>query len=242
MTLSPDVEAHLRGYHGRGFVLGSDSHRKLIQAYWLTGRSDASRNRLLRCSGDCVDVLALNPLLTQDSSLLFYTAMKRLGDYHLVANGDHLGLLEATLLGGHHIAHALHGMAHEPDAPHFTARIFGLLKTGSDTGYLGIARQDVFHPEGHTRRDYFERHLPPGMGYGLTTYRGDGHPLPPLDREPFPLPLHGTLLDMADALMASLSEDHFIALVIKEISPDGKVRVILKNKQSPQEAPDDTRH
>lgn len=77
-------------YPGRGIVIGKDETGKyMVQIYWIMGRSENSRNRVLS-SGENGRVFteAADPAKVEDSSLIIYNAMleSKFGEY-VVSNG-----------------------------------------------------------------------------------------------------------------------------------------------------------
>ena len=73
---------------------------------------------------------------------------------------------------------------------------------------------------------------PPGLGYALTTYEGDGDPLPPFRGEPRWLPLAGSPEAVLDDYWNALDADNRVALAVKAIPPagDGPGRILLRNR------------
>ena len=68
---------------------------------------------------------------------------------------------------------------------------------------------------------------PPGLGFGLTTYMGDGSPLPAFAGDPLLLPLRDTAQDTLDAYWDALDADNRVALAVKQILCSGEASEIL---------------
>lgn len=75
-------------YPGRGIVVGRSDMGELMQVYWVMGRSESSRNRLLVRDGlRKVKTQLIKDVGDADTSLIIYDAMIRTGRYHIVSNG-----------------------------------------------------------------------------------------------------------------------------------------------------------
>jgi len=208
-------------YPGRGVVLGLDqSGRRLVQVYWIMGRSENSRNRVFETDGKGVWTEAADPAKCADPSLIIYNAMRELSGVFVVTNGDQTDTICQMLLSGGTLEQALATRAYEPDAPNYTPRISGMfdLRLGHPVAKLCVLRRSAFG--GATDRllwryEAFGR----GIGHCITTYMGDGKPLPPFEGEPFALPLAGDLGTIASTLWHALDEANRVSLAAKAIDP-----------------------
>ena len=71
----------------------------------------------------------------------------------------------------------------------------------------------------------------PGWGYCVTTYEGDGAPLPPFAGEPFPLPVAADPRRAVAELWDLLDRDNRVAAAAKFIDrAGGAVRIELINR------------
>ncbi|MCH7478226.1 MAG: hypothetical protein IIA14_08990 [SAR324 cluster bacterium] len=94
-------------YPGRGIVLGRSHGGRLLQFYWVMGRSESSRNRVLVREGREVRTQALDPAKVEDPSLVIYTCMREARGHHLVSNGDHTDTLAEAVAAGKSLHDAL---------------------------------------------------------------------------------------------------------------------------------------
>jgi IMP cyclohydrolase len=151
----------------------------------------------------------------------------------LVSNGDQTRTLYEGLARGGTMSSSLSRREREPDAPNYTPRITGLLDLSGEQASIGLSilKANRINPE-LTDRHYFYPDAPcDGIGYGLTTYMGDGNPLPTFEGDPLLLPLMGTAEETLEAYWNALDEDNRISLAVKEISLDGSSsRIVFKNK------------
>jgi IMP cyclohydrolase len=209
-------------YPGRGFVLGraTDGETRL-QLYWLTGRSENSRNRILVEEDGAIRTATADTSREGDTSLTVYTALRAVGETHIVGNGDQVDTVAEMLRRGGSAQDALRTRSHEPDDPIFTPRI-----TGVDSG--GILLLSKISTAGHAF--YEPRRLLPGQGFGLRTYSGDGAPVRTFEGDPFEVALDGDPEELAHAAWEALDPDLRVAVVLKLIAPDGSARHTILNR------------
>lgn len=204
-------------YPGRGIICGLDESSKyLIQVYWIMGRSENSRNRIFVIEdGGVLKTAAADPAKVKDPSLIIYTAMSETLTKYAVSNGHQT--VDALSESGLDLA--MMNWTYEPDQPNYTPRISALLEPkvwSEQVVEMSILKKSPINDE-------CERHiynLPlsiPGLGYCITTYAGDGNPLPPFAGDPYLLPLAGSIEDVARAIWAVLNEDNRVSLAVKFI-------------------------
>lgn len=205
-------------YPGRGIVLGrSEDGKSLFQLYWIMGRSANSRNRVFVAEDETLRTAPHDPAKVEDPSLVIYTAMARQGEWHVVSNGDHTDTIIQALAAGGEGTHALRTRAYEPDAPNNTPRIAGAVASPGTAAWLAILKADPTGP-GRSLRQFFEfETLPAGLGWCLTTYEGDGDPLPSYSGEPMLLPLSGSGEVLLAEYWNGLHSGNRVALALKTI-------------------------
>jgi IMP cyclohydrolase len=225
-------------YPGRGLVIGRNTSGGPGQGdwtlvYWIMGRSEHSRNRQFIAEGGVLRTQAFDAKLVVDPSLIIYEAMLELPSIQLVSNGDQTRTIHDALSRGESFEAALAGRAHEPDAPHYTPRISGMLdqRSGPARLSLSILRANPHDPTLTDRTLFQLAAPPPGVGRAITTYAGDGNPLPSFSGEPLVLPLEGRGSDILDRYWRALDADNRISLAVKTLAPDGSCRELLvKNR------------
>jgi hypothetical protein len=236
-------------YPGRGLVVGCTADGAAgVQLYWIMGRSTGSRNRrLIREPDGSVRVVVADPaegVQRGDPSLLLYRAMCTVAHgggrvTHVVSNGDQTETIAAGLAGGESFIAAFSRRDVEPDPPHYTARIAGALTvggTGGDDGplagcELAIVKAAGGEPPRTSHQHFSYRGMRPGWGYCITTYEGDGSPLPPFAGEPFPLPVATEPRQAVAELWDLLDRDNRVAAAAKFIDrAGGAVRIELINR------------
>ncbi len=225
-------------YPGRGILLGrSPDGAHAVAAYFIMGRSENSRNRIFAETEDGIRTQAHDPARMTDPSLIIYHPVRVVGGVTIVTNGDQTDTVAGALGRGSGWVRALRTRTFEPDAPNFTPRISGLV--GPDGGYrLSILKSAGGDPA-RCQRFFFEYDTPAaGTGHFLSTYRGDGDPLPSFAGEPIPVAIAVPTADaLAQALWASLNGDNKVSLFVRYISlADGTSRTVIRNKHT-EEAP-----
>ncbi len=230
-------------YPGRGIVQGlSEDGERYLQAYWVMGRSENSRNRIFEIdANDNVSTQAHDPSRVTDPSLIIYKAMTEASNgeaVHVVSNGHQTDSIAASLnkalpLSEHggQFSKALMGWDYEPDAPNYTPRISGYIALRGAYGFSIITRDGLTGNSVRTmtRGDLDE--LPAGAGLCVHTYEGDGNPLPSFEGNPYPVPVANTARSTAEALWEVLDTDNRVAIAVKSISrKTGEARVSVINQ------------
>lgn len=230
-------------YPGRGIVQGlSEDGERYLQAYWVMGRSENSRNRIFVIDADdSVSTQAHDPSKVTDPSLIIYTAMTEAVNgeaVHVVSNGHQTDSIATSLSKalplsehGRQFSNALMGWDYEPDEPNYTPRISGYIALRGAYGFSVITRDGLTGNSVHmmTRGDLDE--LPQGAGLCVHTYEGDGNPLPSFDGIPYPIPVANTAKSTAEALWEVLDTDNRVAIVAKSIQrEDGETRLSIINQ------------
>ena len=70
---------------------------------------------------------------------------------------------------------------------------------------------------------------PMGFGYGLTTYMGDGNPLPSFSGDPLILPCSADPETILESYWQALDENNRVALAVKWIEGRNS-RILIKNR------------
>ncbi|QBD78352.1 inosine monophosphate cyclohydrolase [Ktedonosporobacter rubrisoli] len=236
LTASRNFVKHLKenAYPGRGLVIGRSSLKDAwLMIYWLMGRSAHSRNRRLVAQGSVLRTEPIDISLVEDPSLIIYEAMLELPGIYLISNGDQTQTLYQALKAGKTFDDALAQRAHEPDAPHYTPRISGMLslQNGQGTATLSILKANPINPEFTDRNTFRPALAQGGLGVGLTTYQGDGNPLPGFQGEPLLLPCSGSAEEVLHTYWEALNAENRIALAVKEIpASGGPGNIVIKNR------------
>ena len=230
-----NFETHIRQniYPGRGLIIGRGADENWFIVYWIMGRSASSRNRHFVVSGNTLRTEPVDTSHMEHPELLIYEAMLDLPGIYLVSNGDQTRTIYDMLQNAGAFDAALATREREPDAPHYTPRISGMLtfQQGIAEVTLSILKANKADPA-YTDRVTYRPALPlVNLGVGLTTYAGDGNPLPGFAGDPLLLPLEGSAEEVLDTYWNGLNSDNRIALAVKEISSrDARSRILVRNR------------
>lgn len=196
-------------YPGRGIVVGKDR-----VYYFIMGRSTNSRNRVFVETDDGIRTEAHDPALLEDPSLIIYHPVRTMGDALVVTNGDQTD----TIVEAGDFRAGCMKREFEPDAPNFTPRISAIVN-GDGSFEISILK----HQEnGRCLREFFAyEDCDEGVGYFISTYQGDGNPLPTFAGGPIEV-----ALPEADEVWAALNADNKVSLYA---NVGGKVTIYNKN-------------
>ena len=205
-------------YPGRGIILGlTPDSTRAVAAYFIMGRSVNSRNRVFLPEPDGIRTEAHDPALLKDPSLIIYHPVREYGDFLIVTNGDQTDTVRDYLAKGSDFESALRTRCFEPDGPNWTPRISAILHADGSFSLSILKRVD-----GRCLRcTYDYEGCDEGRGYFISTYQGDGSPLPSFSGEPVEI-------DLPDpkAVWAALNPDNKVSLYT---NVNGSVRIFNKN-------------
>ncbi|WP_240421706.1 IMP cyclohydrolase [Paenibacillus periandrae] len=223
-------------YPGRGIVIGlTPDGTKLVQVYWIMGRSVNSRNRIfVQEENGFLRTEAKDPALLTDPSLIIYYPLKHTEGSHIVTNGDQTDTIYDALLAGGTFEQALTTRTFEPDAPNYTPRISGLIELNNPQCQykLSILKSNAGNPEQTFRQFFHYEQAIAGYGHCIHTYSEDGDPLPSFQGEPKLVPVYDNIDQTLHAYWDRLNEDNKISLLVKTIQLDnGQTELKVINKQ-----------
>ena len=199
-------------YPGRGIVVGKD-----CVYYWIMGRSANSRNRVFVPTEDGIRTEAHDPALLEDPSLIIYHPVRTMGDALVVTNGDQTD----TIVERGSFREGCMAREYEPDAPNYTPRISSVVYPDGSFE-LSILKHDPDSASDRCLRQFFSYEgADEGVGYFISTYQGDGDPLPSFAGEPVCVSL-----PTPDEVWAALNADNKVSLYA---NVGGSVRIYNKN-------------
>ena len=195
-------------YPGRGILVG-----KGRVYYFIMGRSANSRNRVFVKTEDGIRTEAYDPALLTDPSLIIYHPVRRMGDALVVTNGDQTD----TICQYGDFRKGLMTRKYEPDEPNWTPRISALIN-GDGSFELSILK----HNHGRCLREFFcYEGCDEQTGYFISTYQGDGSPLPTFAGEPLEV-----TVPEPEEVWAALNADNKVSLYT---NVNGNVRLFNMN-------------
>ncbi|MBN1612640.1 MAG: hypothetical protein JW940_38805 [Polyangiaceae bacterium] len=232
MTIQQQAESvfasHLKTnpYPGRGLAVGrSERGDGWIIVYFIMGRSDNSRNRRFVTEGERLYTEPVDLSKVTDPSLIIYDAILSLPGVQIVSNGDQTRTVHSALQCGGTFEGALATREREPDAPNFTPRITAMLDVRAHESNLAFSllKANPADPELTDRYTVRPSNPPPGLAYGLTTYMGDGDPLPSFTGDLLTLPVVGSPQAILASYWEALDPNNRVSLAVKAVKQDGTV-------------------
>lgn len=207
-------------YPGRTLAIGmTPSGEHYAQIYWIMGRSGNSRNRVFELDGQSVRNAAYDPAKLEDPSLIIYYPIRVHGEHHIVSNGDQTDTLYDGFAQGLTFEDALKERQYEPDPPHYTPRISGVIDTSERYYSLSILKSNNNDPSMCIRNFYNYSSFTPGIGHCIHTYRSEEQGmLRPFVGEPIEIPIFDSMQETADFYWRSINEANKISLLVKYIS------------------------
>ena len=150
-----------------------------------------------------------------DPSLILYTPLRTLESETVVTNGDQTDTICEAIENGGSFYEALLTRRFEPDAPHFTPRISGILRFGESFAYtLSILKAG--DAAGTTAlRQTFDVEPTAGTGHLIHTYRPGGDRLPSFSGEPTAVRLSNEIDALASELWDALHPENRVALYVR---------------------------
>ena len=237
-----DFEKILRetSYPGRGVMIGKTADGlKAVTAYFIMGRSVNSRNRVFVEDGEGIRTQAFDPSKMEDPSLIIYAPVRVYGNKTIVTNGDQTDTIYEGLDKQFTFEQSLRSREFEPDAPNYTPRISGVMHVEKNRfNYaMSILKSDQGDPSSCLRYTFAYENPKAGEGRFISTYMGDGNPLPSFEGEPRALELDAAFTENIDVfterVWKALNEDNKVSLFVRFIdiaSGNYETRIVNKNQ------------
>ena len=195
-------------YPGRGIAVGKNR-----VYYFIMGRSENSRNRIFTLTDDGIRTEAFDPAKVTDPSLIIYHPVRSMGTSLIVTNGNQTDTIRE--MGDFRAALATR--EYEPDDPNWTPRISAILNGDGSFSLSILKRVD----ERCLRCTYDYEGCDEGKGYFISTYQGDGSPLPSFSGEPIQIDM-----PEPEEVWQALNSDNKVSLYS---NVNGEVRLFNKH-------------
>ena len=203
-------------YPGRGIAVAkAPDGRQVFIGYFIMGRSENSRNRVFdpvpERGGICT--MAADPAKLEDPSLIIYHPVRTMGDALVVTNGDQTD----TVCRYGDFRKGLMTREYEPDDPNWTPRISAIVHEDGS-----FEMSILKHSNGRCLREFFcYEGCDADKAYFISTYQGDGTPLPTFAGEPMEVSVPSP-----EEVWDALNEDNKVSLYA---NVNGEVKLFNKN-------------
>ena len=211
---------------------------KAVTAYFIMGRSVNSRNRIFVEDGEGIRTEAFDPSKMEDPSLIIYAPVRVYGNKTIVTNGDQTDTIYEGLDKQFTFEQSLRSREFEPDAPNYTPRISGVMHVEKNRfNYaMSILKSDQGDPSSCLRYTFAYEKPKAGEGRFISTYMGDGNPLPSFEGEPRALELDAAFTENIDVfterVWKALNEDNKVSLFVRFIDiASGNYETRIVNKE-----------
>ena len=234
--LSLQEELQANAYPGRGIVIGkTPDGTRAVTAYFIMGRSENSRNRVLVEDGEGIRTQAFDPGKLSDPSLIIYAPVRVLGNKTIVTNGDQTDTIYESMDKQLTFEQSLRSREFEPDAPNYTPRISGVLhiENGRYNYAMSILKSNNGNPDACNRYTFAYENPVAGEGHFIHTYMHDGNPLPSFEGEPKLISVPNRIEEFTDLLWNSLNEENKVSLFVRYIdiaTGDIETKIVNKNQ------------
>ena len=204
-------------YPGRGIILGtSPDGSKSVAAYFITGRSENSRNRIFEKRNEGIYTKAYDESRMEEPSLIIYAAVRKSGNSLIVTNGDQTDTICEFLEKGKSFEEALDTRKFEPDAPNFTSRISGMAAFDKAGYRYKLSILKALDKDGGSCGRFVYSYEPlAGAGHFIHTYRENGSPLPAFAGEPAAVAIGDNAGEFAEYIWDSLNDENKISLYVR---------------------------
>ena len=220
-------------YVGRGIVTGTSQNGKYaVNAYFIMGRSQNSRNRVFAIRDHSVFTEPFDASKVEDPSLIIYAAVREYENNLIVTNGDQTDTIYDGLKNGISFKESLESREFEPDSPNFTPRISSISTFGGGSfSYEMSILKSIDEIGSDCARYTFSYNAKPGLGHFIHTYVTDGNPIPTFQGEPERVAIPDDIKEFTKDLWDNLNEDNKISLYVRYTDiQSGEIQEELINK------------
>lgn len=222
-------------YPGRGIMMGrTPDGKSACLAYFITGRSENSRNRVFSEEGTSLYTRPFDEEKVTDPSLIIYRAVAVYENKLIATNGDQTDTVYQGLKSSVSFSDILKTRTFEPDSPNYTPRISAIFSLdGEDSEFsMNIIKCADGKGEKAERIDFTYPALP-GDGRFIRTYEDDGDPLLSFSGEPLRFETENDIGVFSKNLWESLNDENKISLYVRYVNlktGEWESRLINKNE------------
>ena len=205
-------------YPGRGIICARTGDGNVVGGYFVTGRSEASREREIRSTSTGELIVAAKGETGFDP-LRHYVAATTSPQWLVFGNGAQVSTVAERLGQGVQPSVALDDLENEPDDPIYTDRITAIMQRPlGQLAVMGAARRSLGARSTSNIITMTVRALEPGDAVLLTTYRSDGQVIE--GGQPFieTSCAARNSAELLDEIWASLNPDYRVAAMVLSVA------------------------
>ena len=209
-------------YSGRGIILGTTPKGRAAIAYFIMGRSASSRARRFSRNGNGLAIKYTAHVDPEHPELIIYSPIRVLGNRLIVTNGDQTDTVYDALRLGGRFESALATRCFEPDPPHFTARISGMVTFDGGVPSYELSVLKAGDNEGKTCvRNFFRYEKQEGLAHYIHTYMGvdENGKLKTFEGEPWEVSVPDGIDEFTNAVWNGIDGDNKVALYVRFVDP-----------------------
>ena len=222
------IEDYISGnpYPGRGIIIGlTPDGKKAVFAYFITGRSANSRNRVFEEVDDDLMIKPFDESKVEDPSLIIYYPVRVYDKKIIITNGDQTDTVHKFLKEGKSFQQALATRSFEPDSPNWTPRISGIVDIERGVRYCMSILKSGDSKGSACNRYFYEYEALAGEGRFIHTYMTDGNPLPTFTGEPARVKIPGDIDSFTEEIWNALNDENRISLYVRYTDEIGRAHV-----------------
>jgi len=203
-------------YTGRGIFQGISSDNNIIQIYWISGRSQESRERNFIFNDDTVKVVSNNKYKNNNSDL-YYTSMISSGLNFIVSNGAQTDYVLQALKEDINYNKLSVAIKNAPPSTINTARITGIISIKNKTYFYLSILKPVKGNLSIVYDSWLYKNIPTSWGFGVSTYNGFNNEPDPYEGEPFSFPINETGDNLLKSFWSYLNLETRICISLRSI-------------------------
>ena len=194
--------------------------KKAVFAYFITGRSANSRNRVFEEVDDDLMIKPFDESKVEDPSLIIYYPVRVYDKKIIITNGDQTDTVHKFLKEGKSFQQALATRSFEPDSPNWTPRISGIVDIERGVRYCMSILKSADSKGSACNRYFYEYEALAGEGRFIHTYMTDGNPLPTFTGEPARVKIPGDIDSFTEEIWNALNDENRISLYVRYTDAD----------------------
>lgn len=203
------IEEYLENmpYPGRMIFGGTLRSGKAFALYAITGRSERSRNRVIKSKDGSV-YTELYDKSGDSDDLIVYSLKREDSLYRVIANGNHADSVFGAVRSGKKLIEAIGDLSYEND-PLSTPRIVLSENLASGEYELGIVRAGE---SGKEERICWSYGNTPGFGHIISTYSGSDEEPHAFFSDPEVIAIGDSASDFIDSFFSSLNSNYRVSV------------------------------